>query len=142
MSHILFFGIYRKVICEYMYIRLKGIYNYTNDKLNKCIIEINPLFTFFPIRCSANLSAHDGEVNGAGLSWCGHYLASWGTDAAVVLWDIRHTSQPLHTLRHDAEVMLVLLRENLMRICNACTHTVTVPVVRISGGNTCICLNN
>lgn len=64
------------------------------------------LFSLF--RCSGTLAHYEGEVNGASLSWCGHYLASWATDASAQVWDLRHTSEPLHVLRHDAEVSRVI----------------------------------
>ncbi|KAK4329180.1 hypothetical protein Pmani_000410 [Petrolisthes manimaculis] len=47
----------------------------------------------------------DCELNGAKVSWCGHYLASWGTDGVVAVWDLRQQTKPMYTLQHDAEVV-------------------------------------
>lgn len=68
-------------------------------------------------RSSGTLEGHDGEVNGADLSWCGHYLASWATDAAAQVWDLRHTRNTLYTLRHDAEV------STLSHVLTRCTRS-------------------
>ncbi|KAK3865527.1 hypothetical protein Pcinc_028883 [Petrolisthes cinctipes] len=48
---------------------------------------------------------HEGELNGAKVSWCGQYLASWGTDGIVAVWDLRQQTKPMHILQHDAEVV-------------------------------------
>lgn len=80
------------IVCKYLKCELR--------KINIPYVTRSSPFN----RSTKNLAGHEGEVNGASISWCGHYLASWATDASANVWDLRQDHHPLYTLCHDAEV--------------------------------------
>ncbi|KAK8393093.1 hypothetical protein O3P69_013257 [Scylla paramamosain] len=46
-----------------------------------------------------------GKSTGQDSAGAVTFLASWATDATARVWDLRHTSKPVHVMRHDAEVV-------------------------------------